>query len=273
MAEDKSTEITAMLDERYEAARAGDYFGVLKIEPNAPPNKVNEAYFALAKLLHPDMITRAGLDELRERATTVFKFATEAKDVLSDRTRRARFLKGELNPTRVSTGVSKPNQARNVGEIAKISFHKASVFLNKRAYAEAEKHLRKAVEAEPGNARYWQTLGWAVFQSTGERRDSDRLEEARVCWDKSLEMNYDNAQSHYYMALYHKARGEMQECRDELEQALFQDSAHVEAKRELRLIRMRARKGRESGSFLARLMTSISGKGKGKGKKGKKGKR
>ena len=259
MPDDQATdEIRALLAERFEAARAGDYFKVLAVETNAPPNKVLEAYFALAKKIHPDMITRAGLDDLREQAVTVFKFATEAKDVLADRQRRAAFLKGELNPTRVATGVTRPAQAKNAGEIAKISFHKGTVFLNKRAYAEAEKHLRKAVEAEQGNAKYWQSLGWAIFQNASGRQDEDRLEEARICWEKSLEMNYDNAQSHYYIALYYKALDDMEQCRDALEQAIFQDGNHVEAKRELRLIRMRSRKGRETGNFLSRLMKRAS---------------
>ena len=257
MADDPASEIKDLLDERFEAARSGDYFGVLKIDASASPNKVLEAYFSLAKKIHPDMIARQGLDELREQAVTVFKFATEAKDVLADRTRRAQFIKGDLNPTRISTGVTRPGKPRNATEIAKIAYHKGSVFLNKRAYAEAEKHLRAAAEAEPGNGKYWQSLGWAIFQNSGERRDSDRIEEAKICWEKSLEINYDNAQSHYYMALLHKATGEMDSCRDELEQALFQDANHVEAKRELRLIRMRAKRDRGSGGILSRLITGL----------------
>jgi DnaJ-class molecular chaperone len=91
MASELVEETRALLEKRYEAATAGDYFGVLGIDDTAGSKQVQDNYFKLAKLLHPDKITASGEfnDDDRQKALQVFKFATEAKDVLADKALRA----------------------------------------------------------------------------------------------------------------------------------------------------------------------------------------
>jgi tetratricopeptide (TPR) repeat protein len=107
----------------------------------------------------------------------------------------------------------------------------------------------EAAKAKPDAPKHWQKLGWAVFQNTVERDDEQRLEEAKRCWSKALSCDQEDPQSHYLMALYYKAVGKKGACREALEKALNLKPNYVEAKREIRLLKMR------------------SGKGKGKGKK------
>ena len=266
-----ASDIQKAIESGWSAASKGDYFGVLGISSNAPVAKVQEGYFSLAKLLHPDRVASSGVDDAtRQRALTVFKFATEAKDVLSDKSKRARFLAGDLEPTRLaSSGESKGGRGggRNKSELAKIAFHKGSVMLNKRAYKEAEVYLKEAADAKPDEAKHWQKLGWAIFQNSDARPQQKRLEEAREAWSKAIEINHDDAQTHYYMALFHKAVLEMDQCRGSLEQALFLDKNHVEAKRELRLLKMRTggrRKARRDSNIFQRLMGSLQKKKKRK---------
>ncbi len=262
-----TSDILKAIDDGWKAAMSGDYFGVLGINSNAPVAKVQEGYFTLAKLLHPDRVASAGVTtEQRDRALQVFKFATEAKDVLSDKTKRARFLAGDLEPTRMAAGAGgKPQMkggGRNQAEMAKISFHKGSVMLNKRAYKEAEAYLREAVDAKPEEAKHWQKLGWAIFQNMEARPTQKRLDDAREAWAKALEINHEDVQTHYYMALYHKAVDDMDACRASLEQALFMDANHVEAKREMRLLKMRTAKGKQRaryGNILRKIMNTLTG--------------
>ena len=265
MANDQTKEIQTLLQERLDAAVEGDYFSVLGLDDKASPKKVQDAYFKLAKVMHPDKIS-AYQDlsaEEKKGAVQIFKFATEAKDVLSDKNRRAQYVNGELQANRVVGGAGSAGKAKNRDELAKIAFHKGTVMLNKRAYAEAERYLKEACAEKPELAKHWQKLGWAVFQNGADRTDKQRLEEARRCWEKALKADDEDAYTHYYMSQYHKQSGNTSQCRAALEQALFLNANLVEAKRELRLLRMRSGKGRRSktsGGFFGKLMEQLTKK-------------
>ncbi|MGM0576816.1 MAG: DnaJ domain-containing protein [Myxococcota bacterium] len=247
-----------LLEQRFEAVRKTDYFGVLGVRREASPSKVQEAYFDLVKRFHPDKIATAGLEDMRDQAMAVFQFATEAKDVLSDRTKRGQYIRGELKPE-APGGVDEKGgrKARNAGEVGKISFHKGSVLLDKRAYTDAEKFLRQAVSAVPDEARYWSRLGWAIFQNAEARPEPQRLEEARKAWEKAMELDEESAEVHYFMSLYHKARDEGPDQRKELNRALHLDPSHVDAKREKRLLRMRAEKRRKERGLVSKLLDKL----------------
>ena len=247
MASELVEETRTLLEKRFEAASAGDYFGVLGLDDSSSTKQIQDSYFKLAKLLHPDKISSSGEfnDEDRQKALQVFKFATEAKDVLADKALRNKYVKGELQPDRVSQGGDRnKKRVKSQEEIAKIAFHKGTVLLNKRSYQDAERFLTEAAKAKPDNAKHWQKLGWAVFQNSEDRDDKQRLEEAKRCWSKAISCDSEDAQSHYFMALYYKAAGKTGACRDALEKALFLNANYVEAKREMRLLKMRSGKGK-----------------------------
>ena len=248
MASELVEETRTLLEKRFEAATGGDYFGVLGLDDSAGVKQVQDNYFKLAKLLHPDKISSSGEfnDEDRQKALQVFKFATEAKDVLGDKALRAKYVKGELQPDRVSQGGDRgKKRVKSQDEIAKIAFHKGTVLLNKRSYQDAEKFLMEAAKAKPDDPKIWQKLGWAVYQNTVDREEEQRLEEAKRCWSKALSCDQEDPQSHYLMGLYYKAIGKKGACREALEKALFLNPNFVEAKREIRLLKMRSGKGKK----------------------------
>jgi tetratricopeptide (TPR) repeat protein len=251
MASELVEETRALLEKRFAAATGGDYFGVLGLDDTSGAKQVQDSYFKLAKLLHPDKITASGEfnDEDSQKALQVFKFATEAKDVLADKGLRAKYLKGELQPERVTqSGERGKKRVKSPDEIAKIAFHKGTVLLNKRSYQDAEQFLMEAAKAKPEEPKHWQKLGWAVFQNTADREDEQRLEEAKRCWSKALSCDQEDPESHYLMAIYYKAIGKKGACREALEKALSLKPNYVEAKREIRLLKMRSGKGKKKRS-------------------------
>lgn len=246
--------------ERHKAAEKGDYYAVLGVERGTDAKDIQTAYIEMAKQVHPDMLEKHNLQDLKQQATAVFRFATEAQGVLSDAKKRSQYDSGDLVPKGVSTSADGGQSAeKKAHEKARIAYHKGSVLLNKRGYAEAEKFLRQATDGNPENGRYWQKLGWAIFQNTGERPEEKRLDEACRCWLSALELNEEDALSHYYVALYHKARNEPKKAKKALERSLRIKPNYVEAKRELRLLKMRMERQRKSaptgafGRFLAGL--------------------
>ena len=260
MAEQTPEAIRELILERHKAAVAGDYFAALGLDTEADADKVGAAYLKMAKSVPPDMVGRKGLDDVKTEATELFRFITEARDVLTDKKRRAQFERGDLE----AQGVGKAGSAaKNARDVAKMAYQKGSVMLKKRGWADAEKHLREAVKANPEEPKYWQKLGWSIYQNLEDREDKERLEEASKCWGNALELNEEDAESHYYAALYHKAIGDQNRCRRALEQAVKLKPKHVEAQRELRLLKMRMEKQEkkgDGGGFLAGLLASFKKK-------------
>ena len=134
---------------------------------------------------------------------------------------------------------------QNKVEAAKIAFHKGNVMLNKRGYKQAEEFFREATRENDSVARYWQSLGWAVFNNAGARDEDARLEEARRCYEKALEIDEEDGVTHYNVGLYWKARRKHSRSRRAMEKALAHKPDFVEAKREIRLMKMREAKAKQ----------------------------
>jgi tetratricopeptide (TPR) repeat protein len=201
---------------------------------------VRKAYFAMAKSLHPDRVGRLGLTELKPQATKLFQLVTEAYNTLSDPQRRKDYATGKTKAATPSASVAAQavTASANV-EAAKIAYHKGSVMMQKRAYGEAEQHFREATEANDKMARYWQSLGWAIFNNEEGRSDAQRLEAAKKAYEKALELDENDAQTHYSIGLYWKAQGDTKKMRKAMEKAVQGDPNNINAKRELRLLKMR----------------------------------
>lgn len=218
----------------------GDYQVLLGLGNNPSAADVKQSYFSLAKKIHPDRLGQLGLEDLRPKATRLFNVLTQAYETMSDPQRRAEYRSGRVRavtPTRPASRDGAPRPE----EVAKIAFHKGGVMLSKRVYGEAEKFFRQATDANDKVARYWQGLGWAVFNNHEARGDKDRMDEAKRCYEKALELDEEDSGTHYYIALYWKSRDNMTRCRRALQKALEYKPDFIEAKRELRLMAMRKR--------------------------------
>jgi len=260
MASDQAKEVEKLINDKFAIAEKGDYYKLLGVGKEANASEVRRAYFAIVKRVHPDRLPKLGLSALTPQAGRLFQVLTEANDTLGDAKKKAEYDKGNLKGATPTNPSSKGGQQNQI-EMGKIAFHKGNVMLNKRAWGEAEKLLRDAVAVTDDNARYWQTLGWAVFCNEEDRPEKTRLEAARECFEKALELNDEDSMTHYNIGLYWKAKGNMKRCKQAMKRAIECKSNFVEAKRELRLMKMREENEKAGG-----------GKSKSRAKSGKGGK-
>lgn len=277
-------DLKSLVAEKVRAVQNKDYFELLGISADASKPEVQKAYFDLAKQLHPDKLAKFDLGEHEADAAKLFKELSDAYNTLMDPRRRARYV--DENPAHGTGPVetaSIPDStvellAMNPGdpdinqkEAAKIFYHKGSMQLKKGAFSDAERLLLRALEADPDSGRYALQLGWAIFQSP-ERTEKKRLAESRTYLETAVGKDPENPEAHYYMARWFKQSGDMDACRKHLKLALSKRENYIEAKRELRLLDMRAKKGsgtrtrNRSEPEPAKGGKKYSAKGKGKGK-------
>jgi len=230
---------------KYKIAESGDYYGLLGVKKGAGTDEIRKSYFALAKNLHPDKVGRLGIDDVKPQATKLFKLITEAYNTLSDPAKRKEYDSGAIKAATPNASAAAATAAASANvEASKIAYHKGSVMMQKRAYSEAEEFFREATEINAEVARYWQSLGWAIFNNENARTTDQRLEAAKKAYEKALELDDSDAQTHYNIGLYWKAKQDSKRMRRAMEKAISNDRGHINAKRELRLLKMREGKNK-----------------------------
>jgi len=251
MSSNDVTRARRLLERKQEDVDNRDHFGVLGVPSDAASDVIQQAYFGLAKLFHPDKIDRESLtpDEV-ERGRVIFEFMTESYNLLQDAGQRAALARG-------NAGDSGPKK-RNSSDEARIFSHKGLKMLRMRDWERAEMYLRQAISREPDNSEFLCQIGWATFNNM-ERVESERIEEARNYWIKALEKDDKSVDANYYMSLYFKSTGETFKQSKHLKKALDYKPDFVDAQRELRLIEMRSKK-KGGGGFLAKFFPTLLGK-------------
>jgi curved DNA-binding protein CbpA len=247
-------EIRSILRQKYDLLESEDWFALLEVDEKSSPDEVKDAYFRLVKVLHPDRLARSGIGDAKTEANQVFRGLTAAFNTLNDPRQRAAYVARR----KIAQETGEPGAIRDQGssmEDVRIYTHRGELMLKRRAYPEAETFFRKALELAPKEAHLYIKLGSAVFYN--EQRDKKpREEDARKLWEKAQELADNRAEALYHLAIYWKARGEMQKVEDNLRDALALQPGYVEAKRELRLLSMRRRNARKRG-FIEKLLSGF----------------
>lgn len=237
------SDLVQLIQDKARQLGEGDYFLLLGVPEGTEGQPLRDAYFQLARRVHPDALAKARLGEdVQRKALEVFKGLAEAYAVLSDRRRRIEYLarrsQGQARPMSSQEKVQRDAQAE-----ARIWFNKGTTLLQRRAIAEAEASLRRAVELTPNNGRYAAYLAWAVM-SNDQRPLEPRLDEARRWLLMALEKAETDTTGDiwYFQSMWHKFRGEEKEQRNCLNLCLEQNPRHVDALREQRLLSLRSRR-------------------------------
>jgi curved DNA-binding protein CbpA len=235
MPSDSTIKMMDVLTAKVQQAKAGDYYALLDIPPEADEVAIKAAYFKAARMVHPDSLRKQALQERKDDAAFIFEKVTEAFHVLSDPNRRAAYLAARAQ-NKPPTPEEKGKAAE---EVAKIALHQGKMLLNRRAFAQAEVCFREFVSLKPDSATGHMLLGWCLFQNQGKDL-SQRLEDARSSFNAAIKLDGANADAYYYLALYFKEKGNFSEVEKNLSKALEVNKAHVPALREKRLMEMRA---------------------------------
>ncbi len=173
-----------------------DHYGLLGIPRNATPAEIKRAYFNAAKRLHPDALSRTGLEALRKPANELFARIAKAYAVLSDPKARRDYD--------ADAAGGEEGEAERIAQ-AETLYRKGEILVRKGAFQEAMQFLAPAVELWPEDAEYRSALGWALY-----KKGKSEPQPARAHLSKAVQLDPKNAVAHYRLGVVLRTPGEQE---------------------------------------------------------------
>jgi curved DNA-binding protein CbpA len=230
-----------------------NYFEMLGLTRESTADQAQHAFFALAKVWHPDRVP-AALADVREHCSRVFAHMSEAHQTLTDTQRRQRYL------TLLREGGATPeSQAEIVAVIeAATNFQKAEICLKRNDLAQAEELCKLAVEGDSQQADYHALLAWLESMKP-EMQSGPKTAGLIAKLDIALSLNKNCERAYFYRGMLHKRMQHEALAARDFKRASDLNPRNIDAQREIRLFEMR--RGQTSAP--------PSGKGSAKPTKGK----
>ncbi|AUX20394.1 hypothetical protein SOCEGT47_008630 [Sorangium cellulosum] len=232
----------AEIEARAAAIDGESFFEMLGVAEDAPPERVQSAYFALAKQWHPDR-TPPELQDQKPQVARVFARISEAYQTLSDPKRRAEYQKAPKEGA--APAEDEERIARAVD--AALEFQKAEILLKKNDLAGAEIRARRALSADPEQPEYMTLLVWIQALRRGEppppadgatsAHYDDLIQELDTVLRK--EPHYERAL--FYRGMLLKRSGRIDRAIRDFRLAAELNPKNLDAIREVRLQEMRSR--------------------------------
>jgi curved DNA-binding protein CbpA len=189
-----------------------DFYEVLGVWPTADDKAIKKAYFNLAKLHHPDVVT-----ETTTNNTGVdFKMINEAFAILSDPIKRRKFDE----QLKKKTGGSAEERNESDKRSAQLAFEQARTAMKANRYDKAVVLLKSAIKYDDANPAYHSWYGFAL----GTLRT--HLHEARDACRKALEMEFYSADFHANLGFVYLQAGLKSTADESFAEALKWDPDH-----------------------------------------------
>jgi curved DNA-binding protein CbpA len=229
--------------ERANTITGQDYFQMLGVERDATPEAVQKAFFALAKVWHPDRLPPALID-VKDACSKVFTHLTEANQTLTDPSRRQDYMK------LLKEGGATPEDQAKIQAIleAATEFQKAE-FLLKRNPADKEAYdlVRRCVILDPEQADYMATMAWLDAQKPEWLSREKTLEKVRLL-DRCIKQNANCERAYFYRGMLYKRADEPSKALKDFKKSAELNPRNLDAMREVRLHNMRGSGGKTSAA-------------------------
>ncbi len=231
---DEQKEFAAEAKRIAETIDKQNYYEVLGIPAQSAIAEVQKAFFALAKIWHPDRIAPE-LAHLHDDVTHIFARISEAHQVLADETRREEYHR------LMKEGGASSEEQEAVQQVlrAAMNFQKAEVLLKKHDMAGAEKHAKLAYEQDPEQVDYAATYAWLQARKPGV--EAADMKPFIVLLDQAIGKEPDNVRARRYRAELLKRAGETRKALADFKWLVERNPHDVDAQREIRLWEMRRR--------------------------------
>lgn len=256
MAQDPK-EILAALAQRHGALASMTHYEVLGVEPGADAEVIRKAFRVLARDHHVDRFNNLGITEEQSAQLQVFfSRINEANQTLSDKDARDRYdgmLRGEID---LDEGISADDLSR-IFE-ADAAFRKGKTLLERGQFQAAAKSFSFALEVNPEDVETQLYSAFTEFVSL-PLEDGSRSLPAMQIFERiealaKKDENKERVSVHLYYAKALKLLNRDSKALAAFEKVRALEPRNVEAGREIRLIKSRAKKPEEKGGgFLGKI--------------------
>ena len=208
---------------------AASLYDVLGLQPDAPLPAIRKAYFALAKMFHPDRFHRGDADVLRRVETAFTKLAQAHETLRNLETRRAydtklRREKAE-DQMRQSSSAAGQTATKNINaDRADQEFEHGRKLLMEDDYESALPFLARAVHFGPLVARYHAFYGKALSQEDTHRHKAENA------MQQAIRLEPDNASFRMMLAEFFVKVKLVKRAEGELTRLLTMAPDHREAR-------------------------------------------
>ena len=220
---------------------ASNHYEVLNVISTAPPDRIKNSYYALARLYHPDKFHLKTSSTLHGRIESAFARVTQAYETLMDPGRRSGYdyklaaleksrQFAQSAPKKVvkeadQTSASSAGGAGSESERAENNFKEGYAALQQGQMKMAVTKLAGAARAVPQEARYRAYYGSALAMSEETRRL------AEVEMQAAIKLDPDNASYHVMLAELYFDLGFYKRVDAELERAVSIDPNNQAARK------------------------------------------
>lgn len=206
-----------------------NHFEVLGVNRDAQASQVKVAYFKFAKDFHPDTVPPGAPEALSKAKADIFARVGEAHRTLSDEKLRAEYV-AELDAGGAGEkiDVSKFLQAEEF-------FQKGKILVQARKFAEALKLFDESIALIADDAEPYAWRGYARFFSATDKKAI--LPQAMKDITECTKRNPNIAQASFFQGMMHKVLGDLVQAKKHFAQTVKLDPKHIDAQRELRLMK------------------------------------
>lgn len=229
--------ITALIKERLHILdRGADHFVLLGVNEQTPPDQIRTAYFALARQLHPDRLTSAGIVDLKRDAQRLFAQINTAFAVLTNPEKRHQYVQilrqGGEAVVRAKQAEAEALTARVLA--AEDAFHRGEMALRRSQFDAAVADFTEAITANPEEGDYHASLAWAMFCGANDKSSVEK--NTRIVFEKSVKLSPRSVTALLYWGRMERMLGNTSAAREKFEAILKKEPSHSEASSELRVL-------------------------------------
>jgi curved DNA-binding protein CbpA len=226
--------------------KARNYFQVLELSLDTTDEKVRESYLHKVKDVHPDMLDARDPQELKQLHAETFRVVQAAYEALKTAPRRREYLKF------IQEGIEEEVTDGSRILEAEALFQQGRIQLKRRAWDSATEAFQRALDLNPDEGEYALYLGMAKVRQAVAGNEG-AISEAEDLLHRARMLLPSSPEPYYYLGRLSLVRGDQERAASYFESALARRPNHVEAIRELRLIKMRnEKKGGVLGTLLGR---------------------
>ncbi|MCA9667173.1 MAG: DnaJ domain-containing protein [Myxococcales bacterium] len=230
---DAAKEMRKQILEVFNSIKDQTHFEVLDVSREANNDVIRDAYFALAKVYHPDRIAGMGLADISEQVEEIFRRINEAHTVLTDAEKRKEYEEF------LEHGDSE--EAGRAALEAEFAFQKGTVFFRKKQFKPALAEFKEAVKLNPKEGEHLAWVAWTIYcdPKTNRERMLPKIKQQLL---EAINISPRSAASHYFLGEIYLAMEDSNRALTCFNRALDIQPNHIDAQRHVRIIRMRREK-------------------------------